>query len=44
MFRCGHPDTPENTRHGEWGPRCAECRREIERRASKRYRDRRKAA
>lgn len=42
-FRCGHPKTPENTRDGDW-PRCATCRREIERDASRRYRQRRKAA
>lgn len=43
-YRCGHPDTDENTRYTDLGPRCLICRRAIERAASKRYRERRKAA
>lgn len=43
-FACGHEKTPDNTREGEWGPRCATCRRAVEREASRRYRQRRKAA
>lgn len=37
-FRCGHPRTPENSRDGDIGPRCATCRRALERRASQAYR------
>ena len=37
-FRCGHPRTHENSRDGDIGPRCATCRRALERRASQAYR------
>lgn len=40
-WRCGHPRTPDNT-HPDC--RCLKCRRALERAASKRYRDRRRAA
>jgi hypothetical protein len=43
IWPCGHPKTVSNTRDGDW-PRCAMCRREIERKASKRYRERKRAA
>lgn len=39
-FRCGHPRTPENSRMDDLGPRCLTCRRALERRASKAYRQR----
>lgn len=42
-YRCGHPRDGANTRHTDLGPRCLCCRREIERRASKRYRERKGA-
>lgn len=41
---CGHPRTGVNTRMDDSGPRCGECRRRIERGASRRYRARKKAA
>lgn len=43
-FACGHPRTNDNMREGDYGPRCATCRREIEREASRRYRARKAAA
>ena len=42
-YPCGHPRTADNTRETDTGPRCAECRRRIEREASRRYRERKAA-
>jgi hypothetical protein len=42
-FRCGHARRPDNIRMADWGQMCATCRREVERRASARYRARKRA-
>lgn len=37
IWRCGHPRTDQNTIRRD-GARCLSCRRALERRASRRYR------